>query len=43
MELPFREDLNAETEKFPLLEAAFRERLVKTAGWKRLNGCCSDL
>jgi hypothetical protein len=27
---PFREDLSAEAEEFPLLEAATRERLVKT-------------
>jgi hypothetical protein len=26
-----------------LLEAVARERLVKTAGWRRLSGCCGDL
>jgi hypothetical protein len=29
-EPPFREDLNAEDEESPLLEAVARERLVKT-------------
>jgi hypothetical protein len=29
-ELPFREDLSAEAEESPLLEAVTRERLVKT-------------
>jgi hypothetical protein len=32
-----------EAEESPLLEAVARERLVKTAGWKRLSGCCGDL
>jgi hypothetical protein len=31
---PVREDLSAEGEESPLLEAVTRERLVKTAGWK---------
>jgi hypothetical protein len=29
-ELPFGEDMSAETEESPLLEAVTRERLVKT-------------
>jgi hypothetical protein len=41
-EPPFREDLNAEAEESLLLQAITRERLVKTAGWKRLSGCCGD-
>jgi hypothetical protein len=32
-----------EAEGSPLLGAVARERLVKTAGWKRLSGCCGDL
>jgi hypothetical protein len=32
-----------EAEESPLLEAVARERLVKTAGWKRLSRCCGDL
>jgi hypothetical protein len=36
-------DLSAEAEESPLFAAVTRERLVKTAGWKRLNGCCCDL
>jgi hypothetical protein len=32
-----------EAEESTMLEAAARERLVKTAGWKRLCGCCGDL
>jgi hypothetical protein len=32
-----------EAEESPLLEAAARERLVKTAGWKRLSVCCGAL
>jgi hypothetical protein len=32
-----------EAEVSPLLEAVSRERLVKTATWKRLSGCCYDL
>jgi hypothetical protein len=39
----FREDFNVEAEESPLLEAVTRERLVKTAGWKRLSVYCSDL
>jgi hypothetical protein len=31
-----------ETEESPLLEAVAREQLVKTAGWKRLNGYCGE-
>jgi hypothetical protein len=34
------ENLSGEAEKSPLLEAVARERLVKTAGRKRLSGCC---
>jgi hypothetical protein len=30
-------------EESPLLEAVARERLLKTAGWIRLSGCCGDL
>jgi hypothetical protein len=30
MEPPFREDLSAKAEKYPLLEAVIRERLMKT-------------
>jgi hypothetical protein len=41
-EPPFREDLSAEAEESPLLEAVTRERLVKTVGWKRFSGCCGD-
>jgi hypothetical protein len=29
-----------EAEESPLLEAVARERLMKTAGWERLSGCC---
>jgi hypothetical protein len=32
-----------EAEESLLLEAAARERLVKTAEWKSLSWCCSDL
>jgi hypothetical protein len=32
-----------EAEESQLLEAAVRERLVKIADWKRLNGGCGDL
>jgi hypothetical protein len=32
-----------EAKESPLLEAVARERLVKTAGWKSLSGCCGDL
>jgi hypothetical protein len=32
-----------EAAESPLLEAVTRERLVKTAGWKRLSECCGDL
>jgi hypothetical protein len=41
----YSEDLSAEAEESPLLEAVTRERLVKTqtAVWKRLSGCCGDL
>jgi hypothetical protein len=38
-----KRELEREDEEFPLLEAAARERLVKTAGWKRISGCCSEL
>jgi hypothetical protein len=31
-----------EAEESPLLEVIVRGRLFKTAGWKRLNGCCGD-
>jgi hypothetical protein len=31
-----------EVEKL-LLEVVAKERLLKTAGWKRLSGCCGDL
>jgi hypothetical protein len=34
--------LAREAEDFLLLESIVRERLVKTAGWKRLTGCCCD-
>jgi hypothetical protein len=30
MEPPFREDLSADAEEYPLLEAVTRQRLVKT-------------
>jgi hypothetical protein len=32
-----------EAEESPQLEVVARERLVKTPGWKRLSGCCSEL
>jgi hypothetical protein len=32
-----------EAEKCLLLEPVARERLVKTASWKKLSGCCGDL
>jgi hypothetical protein len=32
-----------EDEESPLLEAVTRERLLKTAGWKGLSGCCGRL
>jgi hypothetical protein len=32
-----------EAEESLLLEAVAKEQLVKTAGWKRLSGCCGDL
>jgi hypothetical protein len=33
-EPPFREDLSAEAEESPVLEAVTREQLVKTENWK---------
>jgi ParB-like chromosome segregation protein Spo0J len=39
----WREDLRAEAEEFPLLETVIRERLLTTAGWRRLCECCGDL
>jgi hypothetical protein len=38
-----REDLSAEAEESQLLEAVTRERLVNTAGLKRLSRYCGDL
>jgi hypothetical protein len=42
-ESPFREDLSAEAEESPVLEAIIRERLVKTQQAKGLGRCCGDL
>jgi hypothetical protein len=33
---------STEAEESSLLEAVAREQLVKTAGWKRLSGCCGN-
>jgi hypothetical protein len=43
-EPPFRDDLSADVEKSPLLEAVTRERLVKTQQVeRRLSVCYGDL
>jgi hypothetical protein len=40
--LPTGNGVTTECEESPLSEVVARERLVKTAGWKRFNGCCCE-
>jgi hypothetical protein len=40
---PDSNDVRTEAEERPLLETVARERLLKTASWKRLSGCFGDL